>query len=118
MRAEFKRNPYNMLNHWKTLTLFLREPGAPLDNNICERGLKMSIRHRRNSLFYKTRRGAHVGDIFMSLIHTCQLCGADLHDYLTQLQRHRSEMAYDPASWMTWNYHREQRSQAAPTASR
>ena len=33
-----------MLNHWKTLTLFLREPGAPLDNNICERGLKMSIR--------------------------------------------------------------------------
>ena len=26
-----------MLKHWEKLTLFLRVPGAPLDNNICER---------------------------------------------------------------------------------
>jgi len=24
-----------MLRHWEPLTLFLREPGAPLDNNLC-----------------------------------------------------------------------------------
>jgi len=24
-----------MLNHWEPLTLFLRVPGAPLDNNLC-----------------------------------------------------------------------------------
>jgi hypothetical protein len=24
-----------MQNHWQKLTLFLRVPGAPLDNNIC-----------------------------------------------------------------------------------
>jgi hypothetical protein len=24
-----------MRKHWKELTLFLREPGAPLDNNLC-----------------------------------------------------------------------------------
>jgi len=41
-----------------------------LDNNICERILKKAILHRKNALFYKTSRGAHVGDIFMSLIHT------------------------------------------------
>ena len=93
-----------MLKHWEKLTLFLREPGAPLDNNICERALKMSIRHRRNSLFYKTRRGAYVGDLFMSLIHTCQLCGADPFDYLTQLQRHAEQVSRDPAAWMPWNY--------------
>ena len=56
----------------KNLTLFLRVAGAPLDNNVCERALKMAIRHRKNSLFYKTLRGARVGDIFMSLIHTCR----------------------------------------------
>jgi len=28
-----------------------------------ERALKLAIRHRRNSLFYKTENGAHVGDI-------------------------------------------------------
>ena len=60
-----------MLKHWEKLTLFLREPGAPLDNNICERALKKAILHRKNALFYKTENGAHVGDLFMSVIHTC-----------------------------------------------
>ncbi|MCD4727228.1 MAG: transposase [Pirellulales bacterium] len=35
-----------MLKHWEKLTLFLRVPGAPLDNNICERALKKAILHR------------------------------------------------------------------------
>ena len=93
-----------MLRHWQELTLFLRVAGAPLDNNICERALKMAIRHRKNSLFYKTPRGAHVGDIFMSLIHTCRLCGANPFDYLTELDRHAGEVASNPAAWMPWNY--------------
>ncbi|MCP4115754.1 MAG: transposase, partial [Desulfobacteraceae bacterium] len=28
-----------MINHWKELTQFLKVPGGPLDNNICEQGL-------------------------------------------------------------------------------
>jgi transposase len=71
-----------MRKHWEKLTLFLRVAGAPLDNNICERALKMAIRHRRNSLFYKTERGAKVGDAYMSLIHTCRLSHVDPFDYL------------------------------------
>ena len=59
-----------LLKYWDRLTLFLRQPGAPLDNNVCERALKKSILHRKNSLFYKNRNGAHMGDLFMSLIHT------------------------------------------------
>jgi len=93
-----------MLRHWQALTLFLRVAGAPLDNNICERALKMAIRHRKNSLFYKTSRGAHVGDVFMSLIHTCRLCGANPFDYLTKLERHSEEVASNPGAWMPWNY--------------
>jgi len=93
-----------MLKHWNELTLFLREAGAPLDNNICERALKRAILHRKNSLFYKTLRGAYVGDIFMSLIYTCRLCGADPFDYLTQLQRHSDQVERDPGAWMPWNY--------------
>ncbi len=45
----------------------MRVAGAPLDNNICERALKKAILHRKNALFDKTRHGAHVGDVFMSL---------------------------------------------------
>ena len=91
-------------NHWTALTLFLRQPGAPLDNNICERALKKAILHRKNALFYKTRAGAHVGDLFMSLIHTCELAEANPFDYLTALSRHADALAEAPAAWMPWNY--------------
>jgi len=93
-----------MLNHWEKLTLFLRQPGAPLDNNLCERVLKRAILHRKNAMFYKTENGAHAGDLFMSLIHTCRLGGVDPFDYLTVLQRHALELAAAPAKWMPWNY--------------
>jgi hypothetical protein len=93
-----------LLRHWEKLTLFLRVAGAPLDNNICERALKKAIRQRRNSLFYKTQHGAHVGDMFMSLIATCELCGANPFDYLTELDRHADRATADPADWMPWNY--------------
>ncbi|HET9217592.1 MAG TPA: IS66 family transposase [Terriglobia bacterium] len=93
-----------LLKYWDRLTLFLRQPGAPLDNNLCERGLKKAILHRKNSLFYKTEKGAEVGDLFMSLVHTAELCGANPFDYLTQLQRHADELEQRPQEWMPWNY--------------
>ncbi len=93
-----------VVKRWTTFTLFLREPGAPLDNNICERALKKAILHRKNALFYKTARGAHVGDLFMSLIHTCELCRANPFEYLTALQRHAAALAREPAAWLPWNY--------------
>jgi transposase len=93
-----------LLRHWKGLDAFLREAGAPLDNNLVERALKRAVLHRKNALFYRTLNGAQVGDLFMTLIHTCQLCGANSFDYLTELQRHAQELAANPAEWMPWNY--------------
>jgi transposase len=93
-----------LLRHWKGLTAFLRHAGAPLDNNICEQALKRAVLHRKNALFYKTLNGAQVGDLFMSLIHTCRLCDANSFDYVTELQRHAGELAANPAQWMPWNY--------------
>ena len=93
-----------LLKRWDSLTLFLRQAGAPLDNNVCERALKKAILHRKNSMFYKTRRGARVGDIYMSLIYTCELNDVNALDYLNQLQLHASEVAQHPQRWMPWNY--------------
>jgi hypothetical protein len=73
-----------MLRHWKALTTFLREAGAPLDNNVCERALKPALLHRKNALFYRTLNGVQVGDLFMSLIHTCQLCGPGVRPALAR----------------------------------
>jgi hypothetical protein len=41
-----------------------------------------------------------VGDLFMSLIHACQLGGANSFEYLTERQRHARELADNAAEWM------------------
>lgn len=93
-----------MTKRWDRFTLFLREPGAPLDNNIAERALKKAILHRKNALFYKTENGARVGDLFMSMIHTAELVGANPLEYLTALLQHPDAAGRDPGRWMPWNY--------------
>ena len=93
-----------LLRHWDPFTLFLRKAGAPLDNNLCERALKKVILHRKNSLFYKTENGADIGDLFTSLIHTCELGGFNPLDYFHQLVRHQGALTRNPAAWMPWNY--------------
>ncbi len=109
-----------LLNHWSKLTLFLRKAGAPLDNNLCERALKKAILHRKNAYFYKTQNGARVGDLYMSLIHTCELNQANAFDYLTELLGHADEVATHPERWMPWNYRQTlaELPPAAPTAKR
>lgn len=93
-----------LLNHWEALTLFLRKPGVPLDNNICERALKKFVRLRKNSLFYKTPFGALVGDVLLTLIHTTVENGENPFEYLTALQTNKDAVAADPASWLPWRY--------------
>ena len=106
-----------LLNHWTNLTLFLRQAGAPIDNNIVERALKKAILNRKNALFYKTLNGAGVGDLFMSLIHTCELNDVNAFDYLTELLRHVEELKQNPAEWMPWNYRDTLARLAAPAAA-
>ncbi len=93
-----------MLKNWDALTRFLEVPGAPLDNNLCEQLLKRSILHRKNSLFYKTEHGAYIGDLFMSLIHTCNLQDVNPFEYLTALQEHSSDIFQHPENWLPWNF--------------
>jgi transposase len=96
-----------LIRHWEELTLFLRKAGAPLDNNLCEQILKRAILHRKASMFYKTPSGAEVGDIYMSLIHTCRLCDVNPFEYLNALAHHAQDVIEHAANWLPWNY-REQ----------
>ena len=88
-----------MLRHWIPLTTFLRVAGAPLDSSWAERTIKIAIRHRRNSLFYKTRNGAAVGDCLMSLIYTARQNNINPHDYLNALQRYGPQVKVNPSQW-------------------
>ena len=93
-----------MQGHWETLTRFLSIPGAPLDNNLVERALKLFIRQRKNSLFYKTEHSAYIASVLTSLIATCIYAGVNVIDYLVALQKHRAEVFAEPSAWLPWNY--------------
>jgi transposase len=102
-----------LVTHWRKLTLFLFVAGAPIDNNICERAIKKAVLMRKNSYFYRTEHGADVGDLFMSLIHTCELNQVNAFNYLTELQKNLLAALTKPADWMPWNYEEQLRATTA-----
>jgi hypothetical protein len=93
-----------LLSHWQTLTRFLTVPGAPLDNNVAERALKLCIRQRKNSLFYATEHSAYIASLLTSVIATCLQAGVNALEYLVALQEHRHEVFANPSAWLPWNY--------------
>jgi transposase len=58
-----------------------------------------------------------MGDLFMSLIHTCELNDVNAFDYLTELLRHAEELKQSPSAWMPWNYRETLARLAAPAAA-
>jgi transposase len=90
--------------HWATLTQCVKESGAPLDNNIAERALKLAIRQRKNSLFYASEHSAYIASILTSVIATCVQAGVNALDYLVAVQDHRHEVFANPSAWLPWNY--------------
>jgi transposase len=53
----------------------------------------------------------------MSLIYTCELCGASPFDYLTELDRRADEAAMNPQHWMPWNYQQALVGSTSPSAA-
>ncbi len=93
-----------MLKHWHELTQFLRIEGAPIDNNMLERALKIPIRGRRTWLFYKTEYGAMIGGVLTSVIYTCVLSGINPLHYLIALQEYKNQIVKEPEKWLPWTY--------------
>jgi len=93
-----------LLKHWQGLTQFLRVAGAPLDNNLCEQAVKVFIRYRKNSLFYRTFYGATIGDAMMSVFHTCASNNVNVFDYMNTLQAHVKQVNAAPQDWLPWCY--------------
>lgn len=90
--------------HWETLTRFLTVEGAPLENNLAERALKLFIRQRKNSLFYATEHSAYIASVLTSLIATCLQAGVNAVEYLVALQEHRHQVFAAPGAWLPWTF--------------
>jgi hypothetical protein len=104
-----------MQGHWTTLTRFLTTPGAPIDNNLAERLLKLFIRQRKNSRLYQNPHSAYIASVLTRLIATCLYAGVNAVESLVALQAHRHEVFVNPAAWLPWAY---VASRASPEATR
>ena len=68
------------------------------------RALRQAILHRKNALFYNTQRGAQVGDLLMSLNHTCQLAGINPSAYPTRPLKNTQQILKSPHDFFPWKY--------------
>lgn len=102
--STFGRACQYFLNHYEQLSRFCHVPGAKLDNNRVEQVLKLIILGRKNSLFYKTQKGADVGDILTSVLGTAVANGINVFDYLVALQQNWFDVGRNPNRWLPWNY--------------
>jgi len=64
--------------------------------------IKFIVTHRKNSLFFKTEKGAEVGDIIQSLIATCEQSGTNPIEYLAWIQENKAKAISQPESFLPW----------------
>lgn len=95
---------FYFLKHYEKLMMFCVEPGALIDNNRMEEKLKLVIRGRKTSHFYKTPTGAGVANVLISLIATADQAEENIFDYLQALQKNQSHVKLNPAHWLPWTY--------------
>lgn len=72
----------SMRGHWSGLTLFVKDPDIPLDNNLAERALRTPVVGRKNFYGNHSDRAAKATAIFYSIIATCHLHKVDPQKFL------------------------------------
>ena len=80
--SAFRKALEYMLKLWDGLTVFLRNPVVPIDNNHVERQMRDMVMGRKNHYGSKSKRGTEVAALFYSLIETARLRGEDPGNYL------------------------------------
>ena len=92
------------IRHFDGLTAFCQIPGAPVDNNEIERLIKLIVRARKNSLFFKTAVGADISDVITSMLAICHENNINAFEYLNAVQRNQASVNAAPDKWLPWNY--------------
>ena len=77
-----------MIGNERRLSAFARHPNAPIDNNRVERALRVSVRLRETTHFFRNAVGAGVADTILTVGATALNEKVNLFDYFVALQRH------------------------------
>lgn len=72
----------SLQEHWEGLTLFVYNPGIPMDNNTAERSLRASVVGRKNYYGSGSIWSAELSAVMFSLFKTLKLWGINPHTWL------------------------------------
>ena len=75
-----------------------------IDNNEDERALKLIIKNRKNSLFYKTFDSARLSGYMQTLIYSTAQNDINPFNYLKAILVHQKAVQENPSQWLPWNY--------------
>ena len=90
------------IRYFDGLSTFCTLPGAPVDNNEIERLIKLIVRARKNSLFFKTADGTDISDIITSMLAICHENEVNAFHYLNAVQRNQAAIKVAPEKWLSW----------------
>ena len=93
-----------LLNHERRLSAFFRLPGAPIDNNLTERELRLAVRLRDAAPLYRSERGAQVAAGLWTVLVTAMMHGENVFDYFNAVQRFADDVRSNPTAWLPYNY--------------
>lgn len=81
--SDERAGPMNsMKEHWNGLTLFVKHPDLPMDNNLMENGIRPCAIGRNNFLGNHSIWGGNLTACMYSVIQTCLLNNINPRDYL------------------------------------
>jgi hypothetical protein len=93
-----------ILDNERRLSAFARYPNAPLDNNKCERELRLCVRLRETAHFFRNAIGASIADCILTVGATALAANQNLLDYFVAVQRYAQDVREHPDLWLPWHY--------------
>lgn len=107
-----------VIENKRRLSAFARHVNAPLDNNRCERELRVCIRLRDTARFFRNVVGSGVADTVLTVGATALASGVNLIDYFVAVQRHAKDVRENPELWLPWCWQERVRQLSGPATDR
>lgn len=100
-KSEFVSALNYFLNNYEGLTLFIKNPNIPIDNNRQERLLRNPVIGRKTWYGTHSKRGAKTAAILFTLVESCKLNNVNPREYFRELVKdlHAKKAPYTPAQY-------------------
>jgi len=103
----------SLRNHWDGLTVFVKHPEVPMDNNISERGARKIAMLRNVSFGSGSQRSGHFQASVMSIMQTLIMWNINpdhwMHSYLQACANHGGKVPKDLTPFIPWEMSEERR---------